>query len=84
LGDFEDALKNLLKAKTYFKDFAEIDYRLAGLYFNFNNIEKGKNYLQKALAIDFEYQSILKELFPNVFEMPIVQDIINNFKKTSL
>jgi len=33
LGEHEDALKNLLKAKTYFKDFAEIEYRLSGLYF---------------------------------------------------
>lgn len=84
LGDFEDALKNLLKAKTYFKDFSEIDYRLAGLYFNLKNNKKGEEHLQQALTVDFEDQSILKELFPVVYKMPIVKDLIDNFKKTSL
>lgn len=84
LGDYEDAIKNLLKAENYFKDFAEIHYRLACLYFKFRNIEKGEKHLLKALAIDFEYQSIMKELFLDVYELQIVKDIITNFKKSSL
>ena len=83
LGEYEDALKNLLKATTYFNDFAEIDYRLSGLYFKFKNIEKGTLFLKQALTVDFEYQTVLKELFPEVYEMKLVQDIINEFKKTS-
>ncbi|SNR44479.1 Tetratricopeptide repeat-containing protein [Lutibacter agarilyticus] len=83
LGDYEDALTNLLKAKTYFTDFAEIDYRLSGLYFKFKNFEKGAFYLKQALVIDFEYQTIFKELFIEVYQMESVQDIINEFKKTS-
>ena len=83
LGEYEDALKNLLKAKTYFKDFAEIEYRLSGLYFKFKSIKKGVVHLKAGLAIDFEYQFILKELFPEVFKMQDVQDIVTSFKKTS-
>lgn len=84
LGEYEDALENLLKAKAYFEDFAEIDYRLCGLYFKFNNTDKGAFYLKQALSIDFGYQSILKELFIEVYQMENVQHIINEFKNTSL
>ena len=83
LGEYEDALKNLLKAKTYFKDFAEIEYRLSGLCFRFKNFKNGERYLKTALLIDFEYQIILKELFPDVYKLPEVIDIINSSKKTS-
>ncbi|MFD1293645.1 tetratricopeptide repeat protein [Lutibacter holmesii] len=84
LGEYESALENLLSAKIYFNDFAEIDYRLSGLYFKFKNIEKGAFYLKQALSEDFEYQSILKELFFEVYQLQEVQDLINEFKKTSL
>lgn len=83
LGDHEDALTNLLKAKSYFKDFAEIEYRLSGLFFNIKNNNNGAIHLKAALAIDFEYQFILKELFPDVFIMQEVKNIVNSFKKKS-
>ena len=84
LGEYEDALKNLLKAKTYFKDFAEIEYRLSAFCFKFKNFKKGAAHLKAALAIDFEYKNILEELFPDVFKMQEVKDIISSFKKNSL
>jgi len=83
LGEYEEALKNLLKAKSYFKSFAEIEYRLSGLCFKFKNLQKGAEHLKAALEIDFESQIILKELFPDVFKMEEVQDIISSFKKKS-
>jgi tetratricopeptide (TPR) repeat protein len=83
LGEYEDALKNLLKAKAYFSDFAEIEYRLSALYYKFNNHHKGTIHLANALTIDFEYQMIIKELFPEVYKMKEVQDIIKQYKKTS-
>ena len=83
LGEYEEALTNLLKAKSYFKDCAEIEYRLSGLCFKFKNVTKGEAHLIAGLAIDFEYQFVLKEMFPDVFNMQEVQDIITGFKKTS-
>ncbi|MFZ2282535.1 MAG: tetratricopeptide repeat protein [Lutibacter sp.] len=80
LGDYEDALTNLLKAKLYFDDFAEIEYRLASLYFKFKNYTKGTFHLKEALSIDFEYHSIIKELFPEVYKLQKVKDIIAQFK----
>ncbi len=79
IGEYEDALEYLLKAKTLFKNFAEIDYRLACLYFKVKNYKKGTLHLTKALKIDFEYHSIIKEIFPEVYQMTIVQDVIDNF-----
>lgn len=83
LGEYEDALKNLLKAKTYFKGFSEIEYRLSGLCFRFKNYKKGEAHLKTALFIDFENQVILEELFPDVYKLQLISDIINSFKKSS-
>lgn len=84
LGDFEDALKHLLIAKKRFKDFCEIDYRLSCIYFQFKNYKKGKAYLVKALTLDYEYYVIIKDLFPEIFKLEEVTDIIDKFRKTSL
>ena len=84
LGNFEDAIKNLLKAENYFNNCAEISYRLSALYFNFKNNIKGAVHLKNGLLLDFEYQSVLKELFPEVYSMNHVQVIIKEFKKTSI
>ena len=80
LGDYDEAFKYVSKSTKYFKDFAEIEYRLSGLCFMLKKTEKGVAHLKKALKIDFEYHSIIKELFPNVFQLPQVVDIIHNFK----
>ncbi len=83
LGEYDDAIATLIKSKSYFKDFAEIEYRLSGLYFRSNNTQKGIVHLKKALTIDFDYQSIIIELYPEAFKMQEVKDIINKFKKSS-
>jgi len=84
LGDYEDAITNLIGAKLHFKDAVEIDYRLSALYFKFNNNEKAISHLKMALDIDFDYHTVIKELFPDVFAMKEVNDIVLKFKKTSL
>ena len=80
LGEYSDALDNLEKAKHYFNDFAEIEYRLGCIYFKLNDIENGEFHLKNALKVDYEYQHIIKELFPNIFKKEIVKDILKNFK----
>ena len=79
IGEYEDALEYLLKAKTLFKNFAEIDYRIACLYYKIKNYKKGSLHLNKALKIDFEYHSIIKEIFPEVYQLAIVKDVIDNY-----
>ncbi len=80
IGEFEDALEYLLKARTIFKNFAEIEYRVACLYFKFKNNSKGTFHLRKALRIDYEYKSIIKEIFPEIYALDSVQDVIDKFK----
>lgn len=84
LGDYEDALINLLKAKKYFKDLSEIEYRISSIYFKFNEMEKGENHLRTALSVDFENHLIIRELFPEVYNREEVLDIISEYKNSSL
>jgi tetratricopeptide (TPR) repeat protein len=80
LGEYSDALENLKKAKIYFNDFAEIEYRLGCVYLELNDLENGEIHLKNALTIDFEYHHIIKELFPRAFNKEIVKDILRDFK----
>jgi tetratricopeptide (TPR) repeat protein len=83
LGDFNEALSTLFKAQRIYKDFAEIEYRLAGIFFILNKEKFGKKHLIDALKIDFEYHSILNELFPILIENLKIQKFIIDFKKAT-
>ncbi|SDX14460.1 Tetratricopeptide repeat-containing protein [Lutibacter oricola] len=84
VGKFEEALKTLLEAKTYFTDFAEIEYRLSSIYFIFENTHKGKLHLIHAITINYKLISIIKEQFNAVYLLDDVQQIIKEFKESSL
>jgi tetratricopeptide (TPR) repeat protein len=81
LGDFKTALITLIKAQKVYKDSAEIEYRLAGLFFILSKEEYGFNHLVLALKIDYDYNIVLKELYPIVYENEKVQKLLINFKK---
>lgn len=80
LGDYDDAIANLTKAKIMHLDIVEIEFRLSGLYLLVENFEKGLSHLRKALGLNFNAHTILKEYFPRVFKMKEVKEIINEFK----
>ena len=81
LGDFNEALRRLIQAKKIYKEFAEVEYRLCGLFMILEKEEYSLTHLKNALAIDYEYHSIVKELYPTVYENERVQKIISNYKK---
>lgn len=83
LGEFNDAVSVLTKAKRTYKNFAEIEYRLAGLYFVLNKPILSNRQLINGLKIDFEYHTILKELFPTMLEKPKFKKLISDFKKAT-
>jgi tetratricopeptide (TPR) repeat protein len=83
LGDFNEAVSILFNAQKSYKNFAEIEYRLAGLYFILNKDKFGKKHLINALEIDFEYHSVLNDLFPTCIENPKIQKLIADFKKAT-
>ena len=83
IGDFEDALKIIVKAKNTYRQFAEIEYRLCGLFLLTSDEKNGLIHLKNALAIDADYRSVMQELYPTVFENEKVQTIINNYLKAT-
>ncbi len=80
LGEFETSVFTLLQASEFFPDDYEVEYRLAGLYFMLYDAEKSKYHLYNALRINFKKRNILKDLFPVVWEMQNVQDLIQKYK----
>lgn len=80
LGNHEDAILNLIQAKDFYPDNAEIEFRLSGLYFSIDKPRKGTHHLKTALSLEPEFLIILEELFPVVYEMKNVKQIITKYK----
>lgn len=83
LGDFNDAMKTLFEAQKIYKDFAEIEYRLAGLFFVLHKENHGFTHLINGMKIDYDYHSILSEIFPLVYEDEKVQKLLSDYKKAT-
>ena len=81
LGNFDEAISWILKAQEIYKDCAEITYRLAGLFYVLNDETEGDGQLISALNTDVEYHTILKELYPIVYETKTVHKLLIDFKK---
>ena len=80
LGESEGAVQSLYQALEFYPENAEIQYRLAGLFFEKQEIIKGQEYLKKGLESDFEYRIVLEELFEKVYKLSLVQKIISEHK----
>jgi len=81
LQDFEQATYALEQAREFHPENAEIQFRLAGLYFMMNAGEKGYYFLNAALKIDPEFSIVLEELFPNIHRRPSVKEKIDSYTK---
>ena len=81
LGEFNDAVAVLFKAQKKYKNLAEIEYRLAGLFFVLNKEKYGFNHLIAGMKIDYDYHVILKEIYPTVLDNPKVQKLLIDYKK---
>lgn len=79
LGNYDDALSILVKAKSTYKEFAEIEYRLCSVFMMIDKIEYGLLHLKNALAIDYEYHYIIKDLYPAIFNNELIQQTILNW-----
>ena len=76
LGEFEAAINNLLQAMEFYPENAEIEYRLAGLYFTSNTLDKGTYHLKNAVSHNAEYAFIIEELFPKVYNKTQVKNLL--------
>lgn len=78
LGEPEAAVYNFLQASEFYPENAEIEYRLAGLYFTLNETEKGEYHLKNGLSFNVEYAFILEELFPKVYKKRQIKNLLKS------
>ncbi|MBU2928961.1 tetratricopeptide repeat protein [Winogradskyella psychrotolerans] len=83
LGEYEAAIYNLLQASEFYPENAEIEYRIAGLYFTVHQIEEGRFHLKNATRLNIDYNFIISELFPQLIDKPMIKAIITEGKKAS-
>ena len=81
LGEFNDSLSTLFKAQKIYKNSAEIEYRLCGLFFVLNKEKYSLNHLINGMKIDYDYNTILKELYPTVLDSTKISKLLGNYKK---
>jgi tetratricopeptide (TPR) repeat protein len=76
LGEPEAAIYNFEQALDFYPENAELEYRLAGLYFCLNENDKGAFHLKNAIKQDEEYSFIIEELFPEVANKILVKNLL--------
>ena len=81
MGEYNNAILTLIQAAEYFPDDYKIEYRMAGFHFLLNEIEKGTFHLSNGLRLNFKNNTIIKDLFPTIWDKKTVQDCITKHKK---
>ena len=76
LGEPQAAIYNFEQAVDFYPENAELEYRLAGLYFALNENDKGIFYLKNGLKNNEDYAFIIEELFPEVSKRILVKNIL--------
>ena len=79
LGEKNAAIRSLLQGFEFHPENAEIEFRLAGLYYSLNESEKGQYHLVNGLKNDKEFIIILEELFPDILQRPSIKNILKNY-----
>lgn len=78
LGEPEAATFNLIQAAEFYPENAEIEFRLAGLYFTLLETEKATYHLKNAMRFNPDHIIILEELFPEVYHSTTVKNLLKN------
>ena len=76
LGEPQAAIYNFEQAVDFYPENAEIEYRLAGLYFTLNESDKGSFHLKNGLKYNEDYTFILDELFPEIINKVQVKNLL--------
>jgi tetratricopeptide (TPR) repeat protein len=83
LGEYEAAIFNFEQCVEFYPESEEVEYRLAGLNLKLQKISEGIIHLNNALTLNYDYNFILEELFPNIYKRQSVAKIIAKFKNAS-
>lgn len=84
LGEYNAAINNFNQSLEFYPDHPEVLYRLSGLYYSIRESQKGEYYLRNALRAEPEFILIIEELFPLVYQMKKVKQIVAHYKNASL
>ncbi len=84
LGEFNAATNNLFQATEFYPENAEIEFRLAGLFYVLKETSKAEFHLKNGLKFNPEFLMILEVLFPKVYLRTKVRQIIAKHKNTSV
>lgn len=76
LGESDAAIHNFEQAIDFYPENAEIEYRLAGLYFLTKENDKGTFHLKNGLKHNHEYAFIIEELFPKISNKILVKKLL--------
>ena len=76
LGEPQAAIYNFEQALEFYPENAELEYRLAGLYFSLNENDKGIFHLKNGIVSNEEYAFIIEELFPEVSNRILVKKLL--------
>ncbi|MDO5981815.1 tetratricopeptide repeat protein [Flavivirga spongiicola] len=76
LGESQAAIYNFEQALEFYPENAELEYRLAGLYFSLNENDKGIFHLKNGIVSNEEYAFIIEELFPEVSNRILVKKLL--------
>ena len=64
----------------FYPENAEIEFRIAGIYFLLHENEKATYHLTNAIRFDAEHIIIIDELFPSVAKSPFYINALKKFK----
>ncbi|MFD0861316.1 tetratricopeptide repeat protein [Sungkyunkwania multivorans] len=84
IGEIESAVQTLLQALEFYPENSDIHYHLAGLYYTLSDTIKGHFHLKNALRENYQSHTLIKELFPKVYNRNSVKNIITSFQKPSI
>jgi tetratricopeptide (TPR) repeat protein len=82
LGECEAGALNLIQAAEFYPETAEIEYRLAGIYYTLLEPEKGSYHLKNGLLLNVDFDFIIEELFPNIINHTSIKNLISSSKKS--
>ena len=80
LGEPEAASLNLIQAAEFYPENAEIEFRLAGIYYKLLETEKGSYHLKNAMRFNSEFLFIVEELFPKVYHSVTFQKALKKIQ----
>ena len=84
LGEHKKAIETLQQAIEFYPEQADLEYRLAGVYYTISDSLNGSYYLKNALRNNYSEYKMFQELFPEIYNNQTVRNIIEAFKKASI